>query len=105
MGGHLSGRTWTRLRAEIDGQDPGGGAGLGGRLGSASPSSPGYLNNANLLHWLGVTRSAATAEFTVRTARGSPRTIRLTAAGGRVPRMAYAPSPLYLHYAAEPCWH
>jgi hypothetical protein len=102
--GHPIREVLAQLNAEIDYQDPGVARGWDVDWGSASPGSPGYLNNANLLHWLGVTRSAATAEFTVRTAQGSPRTIRLTAAGGRVPGMAYVPSPLYLHHAAEPYW-
>ena len=75
--------------------------------GQVSPSSPGYLTDADLLHWLGVTRSATAATFTVLTAQGSLRTIRLTAAAARrrsLPRLRYVPSPLYLRHAAEPYW-
>lgn len=59
------------------------------------------------MHWLGVTRSATAAGFTVLTARGSLRTIRLTAAGpagGSMARISYVPSPLYRRNAAEPYW-
>ncbi len=72
-----------------------------------SPSRPGYLNDASLLRWLGVTRSAVSAEFTVLTVPGSLRTIRLTAAGNagsRALQLAYVPSPLYRRNAAEPYW-
>jgi hypothetical protein len=96
-----------RLRAEIDYQDPGVAQGWEIDWDRVSPASPGYLNNANLLHWLGIARSATAAEFTVRTAHGSLRTIRLTAAGPAsrsVPRISYVPSPLYLRNAAKPYW-
>jgi hypothetical protein len=78
-----------RLRAEIDYQDPGLARGWEVGWGVVSPSRPGYLDDADLLHWLGVTRSATAAVFTVRTARGNLRTIRLTAARS-VPRLSYA---------------
>lgn len=69
---------------------------------------PGYLFAADLPHWLGLTRSAAAAEFTVVTAHGSRRTIRQAAAGGpagtSLPRLRFVPAPLYLRHAAEPYW-
>jgi hypothetical protein len=105
--GHPLPEVIARLRAEIDYQDPGVARGWEVGWDHLSPSSPGYLNDANLLHWLGITRSAATAEFTVRTGRGSLRTVRLTAAGlggSSVPPISYVPVPLYRRNAAEPYW-
>ena len=101
--GHPIGQVVARLRAEIDYQDPGLARGWLVGWGYVVPSRPGYLDDADLLHWLGVTRSATAAGFTVRTAWGGLRTIRLTAARS-VPRLAYVPSPLYLRHASEPYW-
>jgi len=96
-----------RLRAVIDYQDPGEARGWEVGWDQLGPSQPGYLNDANLLQWLGITRSAATAEFTVQTAQGRIRTVKLTAGGlpGRsFPRISFVPSPLYLRNTAEPYW-
>lgn len=103
VAGHPIGEVVARLRAEIDYQDPGLARGWLVGWGYVVPSRPGYLYDADLLHWLGVTRSATAAEFTVRTARGGLRMIRLTAVRS-VPRLAYVPSPLYLRHASEPYW-
>jgi hypothetical protein len=101
--GHPIREVVARLRTLIDYQDPGLARGWLVDWGYVVPGRPGYLDDADLLHWLGVTRSATAAVFTVRTARGSLRTIRLTAADS-VPRLRYVPSPLYLSNAAEPYW-
>jgi hypothetical protein len=92
-----------RLRSEIDYQDPGIAQGWEVDWDQLSPASPGYLNDADLLHWLGITRSTTTAEFAVRTTKSAPLTVRLTATQ-RMPPMSYVPSPLYLRNAAEPYW-
>jgi hypothetical protein len=105
--GHPMPEVMARLRAEIDYQDPGVAQGWEVDWDRVSQGSPGYLNNASLLHWLGIARSATAAEFTVRAAHGSLRTIRLTAAGPAsrsVPQISYVPSPLYLRNAARPYW-
>jgi hypothetical protein len=106
--GHPVGVVVARLRTLIDHQDPGIARAWIVNWGQVSPSWPGYLTNADLLHWLGVTRSATAATFTVLTAHGTRRTIRLTAVGGpadgSLPRLRYVPSPLWLHHAAEPYW-
>jgi hypothetical protein len=56
--GHPLPEVIARLRAEIDYQDPGVARGWEVGWDQLSPSSPGYLNDANLLHWLGITRPA-----------------------------------------------
>jgi len=101
--GHPIRAVTATLRAEIDYQDPGLARAWEVNWGHVSPGRPGYLNDADLLHWLGVTRSATAAEFTVRTARESLRTIRLTAARS-LPRLSYIPSPLYRRHAYRPYW-
>jgi hypothetical protein len=95
--GHTVRQVVARLRRLIDHQDPGIERDWVVNWGQVSPRWPGYLIKADLLHWLGVTRSATAATFTVVTAQGSPRTIRLTAAGGpagaSLPRLRYVPAP------------
>ncbi len=105
--GHPIREIIARLDAEIGYQDLAVARGWEVGWDQVSPGSPGYLNDASLLHWLGVTRSAAAAAFTVLTVPGILRTIRMTAAGNagsRVLRLAYVPSPLYRRNAAEPYW-
>ncbi len=103
--GHPMQQVVAALRAEIDYQDAGVARGWEVGWDQVSPSNPGYLNDASLLYWLGVTRSPTQAEFTVRTARAGLQTIRLTAAGdGSVPRISSVPSPLYLRNPGQPYW-
>lgn len=84
-----------RLRAEIDYQDPG----------LAKDMEARYLTNARLLSWLGVTRSAGSAQFTVRTAGGKLESIRLASFDGRGPASVHVPlSPLYLQHQEKPYW-
>jgi hypothetical protein len=76
----------------------------------------GDLDDASVLYWLGITRSASSAEFTVRTTTGRQQTVlfRTGRAAGDigqpdllfsfVPGLAHVPLPLYLHDAAEPYW-
>ena len=76
----------------------------------------GDLDDASVLNWLGITRSASSAEFTVRTATGRQQTVlfRTGRAAGDIgqpdllfsfaPGLAHVPLPLYLHDAAEPYW-
>src|SRR5258708_25309473 len=101
--GHPIAAVLAKLRAEIDYQDPGLARGWLVGWGYVVPGRPGCLDDADLLHWLGVPRSAAPAEFTVRSARGSLRTIRLTAARS-LPRFIYVPAPPYLRPARAPYW-
>ena len=106
--GHPVRQVVARLRPLIDHQDRGIAQGWIVNWGQVTPRWPGYLTDADLLHWLGVTRSATAAEFTVVTTHGSRRMIRLTAAGGpggaSLPQLRYVPYPLYLRRAAEPYW-
>ena len=115
--GHPIGQVLTKLRAEIDFDDPGlararevgwdnhVSAPEGGWNDLVRALEFGYLNNADLLSWLKVTRSATAASFTLRTASG-PRSVsvRLIATGGRWPAMAYLPEPLYLQHQNQPYW-
>jgi len=106
--GHPVRQVVARLRPLIGHQDPGIARGWAVGWGQVSLRWPGYLFAADLVPWLGLTRSAATAEFTVVTGHGRRRTIRLAAAGSpagtSLPRLRYVPSPLYLRHAAEPYW-
>jgi hypothetical protein len=74
----------------------------------------GALDEAYLLHWLGITKSATTAKFTVRTVTGRQQTVRLTATGSAdlvfaefltLPAgLAHVPLPLYQQHAGSPYW-
>jgi hypothetical protein len=75
----------------------------------------GALNDADLLHWLGITRSPTAASFTVETAAGHQRTVRLKAQGtgdlsyynwlaGPGAGLARVPLPLYLQHSNLPYW-
>jgi hypothetical protein len=75
----------------------------------------GGLDEASLLHWLGVTRSPTSARFTVVTVAGQRETVRLWAAGStRVifpdlladpePGQAEVPLPPYLRHPSLPYW-
>jgi hypothetical protein len=71
---------------------------------SITPDHPGYLNNADLLSWLGVTRSASFALFTVMTP-GGLRSVRLDSAGARsIPPIVEVPRPLYQQSRGDPYW-
>ena len=111
--GHPLREVVAQLSAVIDYQDPGEARGWEVGWDKVSQDSPGYLNNASLLHWLGIARSAAAARFTVRTTQGSTRTIRLAAAGqpgsagsagSGFPPVTYLPVPAYLRDSADPYW-
>jgi hypothetical protein len=58
-----------RIRSVTDYQDP-------GYLGA---EETGVLDDASVLHWLGTTRSATSAQFTVRTTAGRQQTVRFQA--------------------------
>lgn len=96
-----------RLRPEIPYNNPG----------LLSAKETGYLVNANLLYWLGVTRSPASAAFTVRSAAGSLETLTIPArrsssyqgprsllAIARQQDLAHIPLPLYLNDMTQPYW-
>ena len=95
-----------RIGSVIDHQDPG----------LLQAEETGYLDDAALLHWLGITRSATSARFTLRTAAGRDQTVLFQADPGPafigqpdllfsfVPGVASVPLPLYLHDAAAPYW-
>jgi hypothetical protein len=103
--GHPIGQVLARLRAEIDYQDPGLARAWEVNWDNVDASEPGYLNNADLLSWLGVTRSATVASFTVRTASGLRSvSLRSVAIGGQAPAIAYVPAPLYMRHQNEPYW-
>lgn len=95
-----------RIGSVIDYQDPG----------YLDVAETGELDDASVLYWLGITRSATSAEFTVRTTAGRQQTVLFQAgpvAGNIgqptllfsfVPGVAHVPLPLYLHYATAPYW-
>ena len=95
-----------RIGSVIDYQDPG----------FLDAAETGELDDASVLYWLGITRSATSARFTVRTTAGREQTVLFqtgSAAGGIgqpdllfsfVPGVAHVPLPLYLHDAAAPYW-
>lgn len=102
--GHPIGQVLARLRAAIDYQDPGLARVQEAGWASTFPEQPGYLNNADLLSWLGVTRSAAFAQFTVMTPLGM-RSVRLDSAGARsIPSIVRVPRPLYQQDQNDPYW-
>jgi hypothetical protein len=88
------------LRPEIDYQD----------VGVLRFEEAQQVNDADLLFWLGLTRSPASAAFTVRTTAGTVQTVRLPAirivAGHRpaLPALAAAPTALYERHSTLPYW-
>jgi hypothetical protein len=95
-----------RIRSVTDYQDPG----------YLDAEETGKLDDASVLYWLGITRSATSAEFTVRTTTGRRQTVLFRTGPGAgnigqpdllfsfAPGLAHVPLPLYLHDAAEPYW-
>jgi hypothetical protein len=85
-------------------------------IGYLDVAETGELDDASVLYWLGITRSATSAEFTVRTTTGRQQTVLFRTGPGAgdigqpdllfsfVPGLAHVPLPLYLHDAAEPYW-
>jgi hypothetical protein len=63
----------TRIGSVIDYQDPG----------ILRATQAGYLDDGSVLHWLGITSSATSAELTVRTEAGRVLTARLRGHRGR----------------------
>jgi hypothetical protein len=61
------------------------------------------LTTGPILYWLGITRSATSAIFTVRTASGMQRNLQL-AAVANYPDMAYVPVSLYQQDSGAPYW-
>jgi hypothetical protein len=103
--GHSTAQVMARIRPEIDYEDPG----------LLSATETGYLDDASLLYWLGITRSPTSATFTVRTTRGSRQAVRISAAGtgdietpdfllGSAAGVAHIPLPLYLQNISRPYW-
>jgi hypothetical protein len=96
----------TRIGSVIDYQDPG----------ILRAMQAGYLDDGSVLHWLGITSSATSAEFTVRTDTGRVLTARLAASGSAriniaspvlatlLPGIAHIPLPLYLQNSGSPYW-
>jgi hypothetical protein len=103
--GHPIAQVMARIRPEIDYEDPG----------LLSATETGYLDDASLLYWLGITRSPASATFTVRTTSGSRQAVRIPAGGsgdietpdfllGSSTGVAHVPVPLYLQNMSQPYW-
>jgi hypothetical protein len=80
-----------------------------------SNTETGALDDLSLLHWLGLTTSAATAVLTVKTRAGTQEAVRLTAAHSgfitwpqfftdQEPGLAHIPLPLYQQDATQPYW-
>jgi hypothetical protein len=102
--GHPIGQVLGRLRAEIDFGDPGLARAWEVGWDRISQQEPGYLNDADLLSWLKVTRSATVASFTLRTASGQRSVSLRPISAGQAPAIAYVPEPLYLQHQNEPYW-
>jgi len=75
----------------------------------------GYLDDANILYWLGITQSATSARLTVRTTTGRQQSVLVRAANSGnivtpdllfsfVSGVAHVPLPLYLQDAAALYW-
>jgi hypothetical protein len=99
--GHPIAAVLARLRPEIDYQDPG----------VLRYQEAQLVGDADLLYWLGLTRSPRSADFTVRTAAGTVQALPLAAqvviSSDRVthrPPMAAVPVPLYERHNAWPYW-
>jgi hypothetical protein len=93
--GHPVGQVIDRIGSVIDYQDPG----------ILSTIQTGYLDDASLLYWLGITSSPASAAFTVRTTGGAQQTLSIVAGSSGlwatpdlmselVPGEAHVPLPL-----------
>ncbi len=100
--GHPVASVIAQLRQEIDYED----VGLATATAIGWGTGGGYLNDADLLNWLGLTRSPTKAAFTVQPVTGPERTVWLTAVGGagRLPRLVHVPFPLYMQRANSPYW-
>jgi hypothetical protein len=103
--GHPIAQVMADIGSVIDYQDPG----------VLEVTETGYLDDASILYWLGITNSATSAAFTLRTTAGGQQTVLFKAAGSGtivapdllfsfVPGVAHVPLPLYLHDAAVPYW-
>jgi hypothetical protein len=104
--GHPVAQVMARIRSVIDYRN----AGL------LSAKETGYLDDASLLYWLGITGSPMSAALTARTAAGPEQTVRVTAAGSGIIETpdffllqsgrgeAHVPLPLYLRHGARPYW-
>jgi hypothetical protein len=103
--GHPVAGVLARAGTVIDAQDP--------QL--RANSETGMLDDAALLHWLGITTSPTTAVLTVTTAAGHREKLRITAAGSafinspllvatQEPGIAHVPLPQYEQDAARPYW-
>ncbi len=98
--GHPIGAVLSDLRPEIDYQD----------VGVLRWEEAQQVNDADLLYWLGLTRSPESAAFTVRTTAGTLQTVRLLAirvlASHRpaLPPLVAAPAALYEHSSTLPYW-
>ncbi len=95
-----------RLRTVIDYQDAGVARAQEIGWDQIGPQMPGYLNDADLLYWLGLTRSSSSARFSLRAA-GRPRTLRLDAigpGGQPLPHIVSLPTPLYQQHLDLPYW-
>jgi hypothetical protein len=109
LGGHPIGVVLGRLRAEIDYQDPGLARALEIGFDAITTQQPGYLNDADLLSWLGLTRTPDRTTLTVMTPSGRIRQLPLVSFGpgggtSRPAPVAYAPRPLYEQHDNEPYW-
>ena len=92
--GHPVTEVLDRLLSVIDFQDPG----LARELALGS-----LVNSAELLFWLGLTRSESGADFTVQPVGGGVRTVELPSST-TFPKLVSVPSPLYQQNTSQPYW-
>jgi hypothetical protein len=97
MDGHPIAQVTARVGTTIDAEDA--------QL--LSDSETGALDDAALLHWLGITASAASVVLTVRTTGGMVETARFTAIASSLidPQgLAHVPLALYEQQESQPYW-
>lgn len=100
--GHPLAQVLDRLLSVIDFQDPG----LARELAIGAYQAgyqPGLVNRAELLFWLGLTRSESGADFTVQPVGGGVRTVELPSST-TFPKMVSVPLPLYQQNTSQPYW-
>jgi len=99
--GHPVRKVLARLRPEVDFLPQDGGI--------AREAEASFVTQPDILHWLGLTRSAASATFTVRTTAGRAENVTLAAifsdpAAIRGPKLARVSRTLATSNAASPYW-
>jgi hypothetical protein len=108
VNGHPIGVVMARLGAVIDQQDPGLARAAEVDFGGIDSQFPSYLNNPNLLVWLGLARTPDRATLTVQTPAGRVQTATLPSLanrkGAKPPPWSELPQALYQQDSSAPYW-